>query len=467
MSQVAAGHDPAAKVDFKLAVFYHFAGITDDEKENLVTNYGIKSFDILEGKIDNLKGARYRNVGRARQLYLYKCVLWYQDYQRFYEKIPNLSKAFNEDALLEFEINGFRIPYPKGESLRHVFEVLRCSDNGLQNRLAEFGIKTFDCVLKRKKALKDGEVRNVPKKIQKELAQAADWFDDYCKEHHNRPPNFLQEFTEESFDAFIEKNHYRYNLNVEEYYKLTKMAVKEDKKPDFLKAFDAEQLPVIYDQIIEFGVKEVKEKYMPPALHQSSPSDLDRFLKYWVTNLINFESEDTYQEPYVRTKSTQAGKTAEKAIVGAACRSLGVLSIVVTKGDRESKELLQKLKNFASEEHQDFVVGKAALRKRKNGRCLELRRALENAGMVSVADTKAQMEKVNGVLKEYLQGGENNSRFVAIVDEGRFLLDLPVSLLGGIFISHHIFHHCLCSRRHVPYVRQISTVRKAIRTVYE
>jgi len=60
---------------------------------------------------------------------------------------------------------------------------------------------------------------------------------------------------------------------------------------------------------------------------------------------------------------------------------------------------------------------------------LELRRVLENAGMISVADTKAQMEKVNDVLKEYLQGGENNNRFVAIVDEGTF--PRSASFLGG------------------------------------
>ena len=418
MSQVSAADVSPAPADWQLAAIYAFAGIDDNEKENLATHYGIKSFDILLSKKDDLKRTKYRNVDRSRLRCLYKCVIWCQDYQRVYEKSPNLSIELTEDALLDFEENDFRIPFPKGESLRHVFVVLRCSDNDLQARLAEFGIKTFDCVFKHREALKNGEIGNVPKKIQKELSQAADWFDEFF-EDNGRMPNFQQEFTEESFDAFIEKHHYRYNLNVEEYYKLTKMALKEGKKPDFLKAFDDEQLPVIYEQIIEFGVKEVKEKYMSKALHESSPDDLDRFLSYLVTNLINFESNDTFQTPYVRTKSTQAGKSGEKAIVGAVCLSLGVLQTLVTKGDRESKELYKKLQAFAREEHKDLVVGKAALRKSKSAR-VELQRDLENGGTIVVADTKAQMEKLNGALGEHLQNGENSNRFVATVDEGTF-----------------------------------------------
>jgi len=138
-----------------------------------------------------------------------------------------------------------------------------------------------------------------------------------------------------------------------------------------------------------------------------------------VRSIINFESIDTFKVPYVRTKSTQAGKTGEKSIVNAVCCCFGILQAVVTKGDRESKELLAKMKNFALDDQKDLVVGKIALRKSKSKR-VDLQRVLENGGTIVVADTKAQMEKLNYALKNHLQDGKNSNRLIATVDEGTF-----------------------------------------------
>ena len=408
--------------DARLSFVLEFAKLDDEEKEQLISKYSVKSFDALAGKMDDLKRASYRFIDRKKQRTMWKNILWYQDYRRIYGKEPNWKDELTEDAMMDFETNDMRIPFPEGESLKHVFMVLHSNSNDLQIALADQGIRTFDDVIRHRESLEkgefgeDSEFESIPPNVQKGLAQVADWFDHFVKEN-GRVPDIVDDLTPKVFEAFKDKFRFRYNFNAETFYKLTKLDVAE-KNPsfDFLVTMDEGDRKVACEKIIEFCIKDVKENYMTPELHQRAPANVDKLMKYWVTNLVNFEKCDVFRTPYVMSAGTQSGKSATKAVISAIHRALGIPLFIFTKGNPESEELVNKKKMFAGEEHRDLVVGRKFLRKNKTNQAA-LKLVLEKGGTVVIADTKAQMEKCVAAVENHLQG----KKFAVIVDEGELV----------------------------------------------
>ena len=405
-----------ASADLCIGHFFSFCEFTDEEKEKLVSQYRFTTLQQLISKVDDLKNAKLRGgIKRSKQLQLWKCVLWIQDYRRIHKKYPlKVNEELTEDTLVDFEGHGYRIPFPQGASLRHVFAVLHANNNSLQITLADLGICTFDDAIQNRKELEDGsfgqnsELGSIPSKFQKELAQVVDWFDDFS-ERIGRKPDIQQELDQKEFDAFLQRNRFRYVLCTEEYLTLTKIAIHQGGLPTFLSAYPKEQRPHVCEQVIIHAIKEVKEKFITQQLAGTAPDIFDKLISHWVRSLINFEQEDTFMQPLVVQGDTQMGKSKIKGVILATCQAMGVPAIVVSKGVPESAELFGKLR--ASSPDPELVVGKNALRKNNEN---EVRRVLEKGGAVVVADTKAQLEKVNRVLSEY----NNGRKFVLLVDEG-------------------------------------------------
>ncbi|KAL3910177.1 MAG: hypothetical protein SGILL_007797, partial [Bacillariaceae sp.] len=407
--------------DARLATFLGFAEsqnrvFTNEEKETLVTKYGVVSFEVLCKKLDELKYGRLRGIKRSHQRTLYESILWYQDYKRMHRREPAMGEL-TDDTISDFVADEYRVAFPEGESLMHVLSEIWAGDNGFRVKLADAGIRTFDDALKHRQQLLKGvfglsEGTTLAEEVQKKLAQVADWFDDFC-ENNKRKPDILKEFDGKSFSAFVKKYHHRYNLNVEEFFVLTLNVIHKDEPPEFLTVFKDPQVhKEVCQQIIEHGVKQVKER-MSPKLHDLAPQDLDRFILFFVQKLLNFSCSDTFKEPYVRAGHTQSGKTPMKAIALVVCLSLGIPSLILTKGDRERKELFTKLQDLLKADDKDFVVTKDSLRKNNKNRQAEIKRVFENGGAIVVADTKSQMEKANTCFEDFSDG----KKFMAMVDE--------------------------------------------------
>ena len=427
-------------LDAPLTKIFSFVKIEEQEKAILAEQHGILTIESLQDKLKDLKKAKYRGVDRLRLLELSTVVMWYQDYRFVNGVLPDLEKDLTSESIVNFKTNDMTIPFPQGESLFNVLTVLRRNAKDLRLPLFSHGIKTLDDVIRNRKELKDGTFGTfqdgndlmptkhlIPEEIQKELSQVADWYDAFV-ENNDRAPIMQEDgdFTEQSFKNFRKKNFYRYNLNVKEYFLLTKIAVKEKKSPNYLvEAFDQDQQPAVKEQIILYGVKEIKDNFISSTLREKAPIDLDRLLMYWVRKIINFEAENTYAVPLVRAGSTQSGKSADKAVFLAVCRCFGIFSVIITKGDRESMELRSKLEDFAVLDHKGLVLGKKSLRRTKNSIIRPvLQNVLNNGGAIVIADTKAQCEKVNRVLELCFQ--KNDSfKFAVFIDEGKLsnLLD--------------------------------------------
>lgn len=418
----------------RYAFLLHFLCFTPMEQESLVQQHGIKSFDDLLAKMKELEKAKFRGIDRERQVKLHLCLLWYQDYVRMYEKEPaNWVDDLTKDTLMDFQVNDKRIPFAQGESLRHVFQVLYSNNNELQFRLADLGIRTFDDVFRHRKDLEQGifgKDRNATHRgggmvdvlvdIQKKLAQVADWFDAF-NEEHGRAPNIQHDLEENVFSEFVAKRHWRYNLNVEQYYLLVKHNIHDaERVSDVVKTCPETERLHVGQKIIDHAVQRIKETQLSPKLRERLPKHADRFIGYWVEKLINLHAAETCRIPYVNSGSTQSGKSAIKAMVLGICRELSIPVILVTKGVPESRELLLKLQDFAGESDQHLVVGREALRKYSANKA-ELKLAMEGGGAVVVADTTAQLEKVVAAINEHCQ----KKKFVAIVDEGTLKRSTP------------------------------------------
>ena len=423
MSQASLASNMAAiETDGRLSYVLDFAEISYVEKETLASKHGVNSFDNLMRKSEDLKVTKIRGIGRQRQRRLHECILWYQDYKRIFKKEPSLKDELTDDTLMDFVGNNFCIPFAKGESLKHILDVLYSNNNVMHNRLADSGISTFDEIFGHRKALSEGTFGRseapIPLEIQKKLSQVADWFDEFNEEHY-REPNIQKEFNAKVFNVFVKKYNYRYNLNVEQFVRLTKFAMqKGEDTSSVLESFRENERPDVRKQIIDYCVNEVKGNELSLIPQVLLPSDIDELLTYWVTQLINFDGEDTFLSPYVRTAGMQSGKTVTKSMFLAVSRVLGKTAVVLTKGDRESRELLWKLKDFTPEKERHLVVGKKALRKNNKNNQAEIKLVFEKGGAVVIADTKSQTEKINYNLEEHLQS--KGQKFVLITDDGTF-----------------------------------------------
>lgn len=301
--------------------------------------------------------------------------------------------------------------------MEHIFRILHSNNNELKNSLADSGIKTFDDVLKHRAELGKGTFikNNVSARIQKELSQVADWFDEFS-ETNGRDTNLIQDLTEANFEDFLKRHHTRYNLCVNELYTLAKGSIHDSGPPSWIKGFKEEDRADVYKQIYEKAIDEVKETQMTDLLHNmmDDKATLQRLLDHWVKTLFNFEGKDTFKIPFVVGGKTQSGKSPSKAVCLAVCRTLKVPSAVITTGVAQSRELTTKFHDFVPENYRDLVVGAKALRKRKTVGA-EVKRVLENGGAFVVADTMQQVEKVNNAIDELWQG----KKFCVIVDEGK------------------------------------------------
>jgi len=418
--------------DWRLHFFYQFAAIEEEEKERLSTQYGVSSFDQLRGKKDDLKKAsKLRMIDARRQRKLWASLEWYADYHRVYQKEPNLKDELTDHTLVVFEGNDYSIPYPEGESLKHVFKVLRNNSNDLQHSFADCGIRTFDDVIKYRKELGNGNfgqgvplggeaaIVSIPKKIQKDLAQVVEWFDDFIERNNQRTPNLQKDFTEEAFDNFVEKNAYKYTFDAMGQYRMTKMEIHNNEPPAFLKSIKDDEREYKLKKTIEAAKEDVVKNHLSERLRSLAPDVLDRLLDYWLGKLMNFDEEDTFRKPMVIHGDMQSGKSAVTAVGLAVCRALGVPCVVATKGRTECLELIVKLKDFAPAGSKDLVYKCP----RKRSPRAEIMRILEKGGTFVVFDSKAQFENLHACLKEYWSG----KKFAAQIDEG-----MSISVLVGL-----------------------------------
>ena len=111
-----------------------------------------------------------------------------------------------------------------------------------------------------------------------------------------------------------------------------------------------------------------------------APEFLDDQLKYWVKNLFNFENKDNFNNPLVVGARTQSWcKSPIKAVGLAVCRARKIPCVVIATQVPLSKDLHEKLQDFAPEKDRDLVASASVLRKKKTTEA-EVKRIFENGG---------------------------------------------------------------------------------------
>ena len=400
--------------DPRVSQFLRFVGADSEECRLLLAT--ASSFEKLAEKRSDLKKATLCGINRLRQRSLYKCVLWYEEFQRVHQREPMLQSDLTEDAIADFEANDDRIAVPEEAGLDHVLTCLNIYDRDLKRRLVASGIFTPGDVFRHREALEDGNfnAENLPSRVQKLLSQVADWSDEFSQVN-DRPTNIVQDLTEKVFEDFLERNHPRDILCVDDLCAVVKAGIHCTAAPGFYRGLTEKQRPIVQQQIIDKIMEEVKSYHMPPNLHKMAPQFLDKQLVHCIKNLINLEGVDTFKTPVVVGGETQSGKSPVKAVWIAVCRALKVPAVVVTTNRSQAKELRSKLQDFTPESARGLVAEvRAMYDERRKGPIAEMMHLLENGAAFVIADTKSQMAKVNYAFDTLWK----NKKVCFIADEG-------------------------------------------------
>lgn len=326
------------------------------------------------------------------------------------------------------------------EDLRHICSVLSIGRKTRQ-RLENVNIYTLDHLLGAEERFQEQEFGELTEKQRDRLLIAIDW-----KKKH-KDANILEEFEVDMFEEYEEEYDKR---------------KKEEQRQNEKKKVEIEQfinvvmgrsfsgnLSAEDKQDMEFG-KLVFQKF---KCGEYSLEDLYKYCANFVmqsTNLKkhigNFAYRDFIsifmlhffkcagyhvgeelsvylQKNVVVAGRTQSGKSAVKGVMLFLCHLMEIPLIIVTKGVAESIDLHAKLENFASRTTMDQKYIVVVTRKKDckgiKEKDNEIKNALENGGVVVLADTSHQVRaRVCRALKEKNPGG----KFVLAIDEADAML---------------------------------------------
>ena len=174
------------------------------------------------------------------------------------------------------------------------------------------------------------------------------------------------------------------------------------------------------------GIKDVMQRMTSNLQEACKRFDypFENFVRQIIRTLMGNEfrchPEETTKDPsFIVAGQTQSGKSAIKGVV---IQSASVLQkipcVIITKGVSESRELHLKLQNFfvGSTLEQQHIVNadfKGCGPKEKR---LRIKCAVENGGVIVVADTESQIMRAVKAIIDY-RGKNPNRKFVVIVDE--------------------------------------------------
>jgi hypothetical protein len=131
---------------------------------------------------------------------------------------------------------------------------------------------------------------------------------------------------------------------------------------------------------------------------------------------------------------TQLGKSAVKGMINVVGQEFKVPVIIITKGVKESRELHEKLQEYASPGSKSSIVSISAGGRTKHSRekkKQEIQDAMENGGTLVLADTSTQIGKAIAAIETYRNKEKPPQKIILVVDECDAMYRTPDRIQKG------------------------------------
>jgi len=238
--------------------------------------------------------------------------------------------------------------------LEHVYDELDISPKNREILYNVASIKTVDDLLRKRRQLRQGQLRGVRSLMQEVLFNFVCWFKSFEKEH-KREPDLEFEFKEATYVNFIKDTK-----KIEEIVRLMDIELIEDGNLPLGEALfqlytegDSAFHDIIANRekrtaLVDFIAEEVQCN-LSDVLKEKCYFEIDKAVEMGIESLLGAPREGVQQvQPILVYGQTQSGKSAFKAVQIAVCSFMRVPLVVVTKDKTESEELFQKQLAFAA-----------------------------------------------------------------------------------------------------------------------
>lgn len=287
------------------------------------------------------------------------------------------------------------------EDLQHVLETLDISPKSKESLLDQKIVSFYD--LRRTRELWKSTDFGLSAPARHTLDRAIKWFDHFS-EKNSRSPNMCQDYSYEAHIAFDES------------------AIEKSVSPELQKKLllladrDQDCREEIEEYLAEDGVSEDEFKPESRVIRSLGPSVQKVFEKPELDEMITENLSDLTSPtdvPILSYGKTQSGKSARKYVIMCTARSMGIPSVILTKGKSEALELDRKLKGLAA----GTDLANLIMPMVRKSQVEEVTIRLENAGTIVTFDSCTRVDHTRTTILSFLAKNPHKRKFVLIVDE--------------------------------------------------